>query len=83
MSEIWDESLAKFTDSMHWKLLLQIKRKGKPTKVNLISCSKEYLLKKLQEHLELNHYIDVANYAFLLSQKIDVKAGDEKQNDGM
>jgi hypothetical protein len=67
--EFWAHSLQQFVNEMFDKLITQIPRKGHPTKERLKNCSEEYLINKLQEHLEVGHYSDVANFAFLLKQK--------------
>jgi hypothetical protein len=57
-----------FQLKMKSKLIQNFERKGIPTKETL-KCWDSYLLSKLQEHLELKHYEDCANYCFLLRLK--------------
>jgi hypothetical protein len=58
---------------MEVKLASQVNRKVQPSKQRLKDCPEDYLVEQLREHLEFGHWIDVANYAFLLYQKKDSK----------
>lgn len=65
----WEKQFDEFVKLMRNTIIRQIYRKGYPTKERLRTTPNSYLKNKLNEHLELNHYIDVANYSFMLHQK--------------
>lgn len=54
--------LLDFTDEMKNALFANIEEKGDSWK----TCNKEYLVKKLEEHLKLGHWVSVANFCFML-----------------
>jgi hypothetical protein len=69
LKEVWKQSLNNFCMDMVGKFERNVPLKGEPTKERLSDCPDKYLLDKLDEHLKLGHYEDVANFAFLLRQK--------------
>ena len=54
--------LSIFKTKMEMKLLGNMKEKGDSWKI----CNTRFLKDKLKEHLNLNHYVDVANYCLML-----------------
>jgi hypothetical protein len=69
-TENWKGSLYCFHLDMQEALQSSISEKGEPTKDRLKFCSTDYLKEKLIEHLEAENFVDVANFAFLLYQKL-------------
>lgn len=65
----WEDDLKTFQKKMINKIIRQIFKKGYPTKDRLKETSDIFLIDKLIEHLNLKHYSDVANFAFMLYQK--------------
>lgn len=65
----WEKDFNFFLKNMRNKIIRNIFKKGYPTKDRLKYTSDEYFKNKIKEHLELNHYSDVANFAFMLYQK--------------
>ena len=67
--ENWKGSLYCFHLDMEDKLEECVPRKGEPTKERLKDCPEDFLIGELKAHLELGHWVDVANFAFLLHQQ--------------
>lgn len=65
----WRRDFNLFQLTMKSKLCACIPLKGEPSQSRLMNCPKKYLKEKLLEHLELDHFEDVGNFAFLLSQQ--------------
>ncbi len=58
--------LLDFTDAMHESIQDNIGEKGDSWR----TCNPEYLKYKMVEHANLGHWVDVANYAFMLSYNV-------------
>jgi acyl-CoA-binding protein len=61
MYDFFDEMKSTMYENLHFK--------GRSWK----SCTKEYLIEKLLRNVKQGHWVDVANYAFMLHDKEEWK----------